>query len=167
MNFLRADSSCGELALHVVERHRQLPELVGRVDGDRLPEVARRDLLGGELEALDALRQRARDQVAADQREQQRDPARDQDLVADGRDVRTMSDAGEEYTSTAADATVERDRIGGLGDRAGTRVLGAGAHPADVATAVLGDRERQRRASPPGGSSRPARRAAAARRHVG
>ena len=44
-----------ELALHVVERDRQLPELVGRVDRDRVVEVAGRDLLGGQLEPLDPL----------------------------------------------------------------------------------------------------------------
>ena len=52
-----------------------------------MPNSPRGDLLGGALEPLDALREPARDQIAADQREQQRDAAGDQDLVADDRDA--------------------------------------------------------------------------------
>ena len=69
-----------ELALHVVEGDRELAELVVGVDRDRAREVARGDLLGGALEPLDALRERARDQPAGEHRERERDRARDQDL---------------------------------------------------------------------------------------
>src|SRR5207302_3564494 len=74
-----------ELLLHLVERDRELSELIGGVDRDRLLEVPRRDLLGRELQALDALGERPGDEIAANQREQKRDPARDQDLMLDDR----------------------------------------------------------------------------------
>ena len=61
-----------ELALHLVERARQLAELVLGVDRERCDEPAGRDLLGGALEPLHAAREPPGDQVAAEQRDQQR-----------------------------------------------------------------------------------------------
>ena len=76
-----------ELVLHVVERGRELAELVVGVGADRVREVARRDLARGVLEPADALRQRARHEVAGQQRDHERDPAGDQDLAPDQRDA--------------------------------------------------------------------------------
>ena len=82
MNFLRADSSCASWRCISLKATASWPSSSRGVDRDRVLEVARGDLLGRELESLDPLRQRAGHEVAADQREQQRDPAGDQDLVA-------------------------------------------------------------------------------------
>ncbi len=116
----------GELPLHVVERDGQLTELVGRVDRDRVLEIAGGDLLGGALQSLDPLGERPRDEIPADQREQQRDPSGDQDLVADDRDV--AHDVGDRrrVDDHRADAALVGDRIGGLGHGAARRGLGAG-----------------------------------------
>ncbi len=144
MNFLRADSSWASWRCIVVEGDRQLPQLVARVHRDRLIEVPGRHLLGGQLEALDPLGQRPRHQVAADQRQQQRDPARHQDLVADGGhradDVRGRRRVDDHRGRSA----VVRDRVGRLGHRAGARALGAGAH-ARAPGRLARHRERQRR----------------------
>ena len=71
-----------ELPLHVVERHRQLAQLVARVDRDWAVEVSRRDLLGGSLEPLDPLGQPPCHQISTGQRQQERDAPGYQDLVA-------------------------------------------------------------------------------------
>ena len=76
MNCLRARSQPRELALHVVERGGELAELVVGVDVDRVGEVAGRDLARGALEPLDAARQRARDEVAAEHGERRARPRR-------------------------------------------------------------------------------------------
>ena len=76
-----------ELVLHVVERGRELAQLVVGVGADRVREVAGGDLAGGLLEPADALRQRARHEVAGQQRDRQRDAAGEQDLAADQVDV--------------------------------------------------------------------------------
>ena len=55
-----------ELALHVVEGGAELAELVVGVGLDAVGEVAGRDLARGALEPLDAQRQRARHEVAAE-----------------------------------------------------------------------------------------------------
>ena len=65
-----------ELVLHVVERGRELAELVVGVGADRVREVARRHLARRLLEPADALRQRARHEVAGEQRDHQRDRRR-------------------------------------------------------------------------------------------
>jgi hypothetical protein len=75
----------GELLLHVIEGDRELAELVGGVNADRVAEVTRRHLLGRQLEPLDALGQGPSDQIPADQRQQQRNPAGDEDLVPNDR----------------------------------------------------------------------------------
>ena len=72
-----------ELSLHLVERARELPELVLGVHRERRDEPSAGHLLGGVLEALYAAREPAGDQVAADQREQQRAGAGHQDAPAD------------------------------------------------------------------------------------
>ena len=72
-----------ELALHVVERARELAELVVAVGREDRREVARRDALGALLEQLHAARDRARHEEAADEREQQPERAGDEDLAAD------------------------------------------------------------------------------------
>ena len=82
-----------ETLLHLVERDRELADLVGGVDRDRVREVAVGDLLGRRLEPAQAARVRARDQPARRQRREQRDPPGDQDLAADQGDV--VLDVGE------------------------------------------------------------------------
>ena len=62
----------GELVLHVVERGRELAQLVVGVGADRVREVARGHLGRRALQALDAQRERARHQVAGDDRDHQR-----------------------------------------------------------------------------------------------
>ena len=76
-----------ELVLHVVERGGELAQLVVGVGADRVREVAGRHLARGLLEPLHAQRQRARHEVAGQQRDHERDAAGDQDLLADDRDV--------------------------------------------------------------------------------
>ena len=73
----------GELALHVVQRARELAELVVLVDREDRGEVAARDLAGAALERPHAARHRARDDEAAGEREQQPERAGDEDLAAD------------------------------------------------------------------------------------
>ena len=87
MNCLRARSSRASWRLHVVERGRQLPELVVGVGPDRLREVARGDLARRALEPLHARGQRPRDEVAGEDRDHERDAAREQHLAADQLDV--------------------------------------------------------------------------------
>ena len=118
MNFLRVCSSWRELALHLVEGDRQLAELVARVDRDRVVEVAGRDLLGGELEPLDPLAQRPGHEVAADQREQKRDPARHEDLVAHDGDAADDVRDRVGVDDHRADPSLVADGVGGLGDGA-------------------------------------------------
>ena len=64
MNSLRALSSTRETLLHLVERDRELADLVGGVDRDRGREVAVGDLLGRRLEPAQAARVRAGDEPA-------------------------------------------------------------------------------------------------------
>ena len=75
----------GELVLHRPEGPRELPELVLRVDLEARREVAARHLPGRPLEALDPLAERPRDQCARDEREQERDRPREEDLAPDER----------------------------------------------------------------------------------
>ncbi len=76
-----------ELSLHVVERDRELTELVSRVHRNRAVEVPGRNLFGRQLEPLHAPCQPPGDHITPDQREQQRDSPGDQDLVTYRRDV--------------------------------------------------------------------------------
>ena len=76
MNSLRAWSSRASLRCISLKATRELAELVLGVDRDRVGEVARRDLAGRALEALDAPREHARRVVAARHRDDQRDHAR-------------------------------------------------------------------------------------------
>ena len=87
MNCLRARVEPGELALHVVERGRELAQLVVGVGLDRVGEVAGRHLPRGLLEPLDARGERARDEVAADRGEHERERAGGEDAAADQLDV--------------------------------------------------------------------------------
>ena len=84
MNSLRALSSRARL-LHPIERHRELSNLVGGVHGDRDREVALGDLLGGRLEPAQAPGVGARREKTGEQRREDGDRARDQDLAADQR----------------------------------------------------------------------------------
>ena len=72
-----------EPVLHLVERARELAQLVVGVDRDGLGEVAGRDLAGAALEALHAPREGVRGEVAGRRCEQQREQPRDQDLALD------------------------------------------------------------------------------------
>ena len=76
-----------QLALHLVERTRQLAQLVLGVDRDRVGEVSCRHLARSLLETLEPFRERVGRVVAADQRDQQGDASCDQDLALDQRDV--------------------------------------------------------------------------------
>ena len=110
----------GELVLHLVERDRELPQLVARVDRDRVPELAGGDLLGRQLEALDALRQRARRpgscrSARAAARSRRRPGSRGGRSRRCGR----CREAAPSRRSPPPPA-LERDRVRGLGDRART-----------------------------------------------
>ena len=76
-----------QLALHVGERRRELPELVVRVDLELGGEVALRDSLGGALQTQNANRQRPRDEHAQQQHDGERDRRRRQDPLTDQHDV--------------------------------------------------------------------------------
>jgi hypothetical protein len=89
-----------------------LAELVVRVGVDRVGEVARRDLARGTLEPLDAPGQRARDDVAGQRGEHQRDRACHQDPLADQLDVRlhVRQRVGEHGHAAHLVVADERDR---------------------------------------------------------
>ena len=102
-----------ELGLHVVERGRELAELVVGVGADRVREVARGHLAGRALEPLHAQRQRARHEVAGEQRDHERRRAGDEDLAADQRHVGL--DVGERVREhrDADDLLARHQRLGG------------------------------------------------------
>jgi hypothetical protein len=105
-----------QLALHVAEGERQLPELVAGVDLDRVAEVAGGDPLGGDLQALDPRGDPARHEVAADERQEQREQAGDEDVVADQRDiVGDVDGCGEQHHPR--DLPCVANRVRRLGDR--------------------------------------------------
>ena len=132
-----------ELALHLVEGNRQLPQLIVGVDLYRVVEVAGRHLLGRELQALDALAQRPRDEVAADQRQQQRDPAGDEDLVPHDLDAVHDVRDGVGVDDHRADPALVVDGVGGLRNGPVARRLDARLGRARHRR-LAGDAERQR-----------------------
>ena len=75
-----------QLALHLVECARQLPELVLGVHRERRDEPARRDLLRRALESLHPAREPPGDQIAAEQSDEQRARARDEHAPPDQAD---------------------------------------------------------------------------------
>jgi len=72
-----------EAARPLFRGQRELTELVRAVEREPRAEVAAGHALGAPLEALDARRERARDDEAADHREQQGERAGDENPVAD------------------------------------------------------------------------------------
>ena len=144
MNCLRARSSCASWRCMSLKATRELAELVVGVDRDRAREVAGGDLLGRLLQALDALRERARDQPAGEHRERERDRAGDEDLRADDRDValdvghrrRVDGDLGD---AAVAGAAAPRPRR-----RARRRTPPSRSRCGRVRAAVVGRRQRER-----------------------
>ncbi len=67
----------GELAAHVVEGAREVPELVGAVDGEARAEVARGDPARARLDAAHVPRDALGDEEAREQREGEQDLALD------------------------------------------------------------------------------------------
>ncbi len=147
-----------ELALHVVERRAELAELVVGVGLDAVGEVAARDLARGALEPLDAQRQRARHQVAAEHRDQERDRAADEDPPPHQRDVglHVGEPVGEHRDAAHAPALDQRlgherlapepRRLGGArGLAGGERGLGDRLHVVDLDAAGVGVGEHEQR----------------------
>ena len=114
MNFLRASSSCLSWRCIWLKAIASCPSSSLESTCDRVVEVARRHLLGRELQPLDALAQRPRDEVAADQRQQQRDPAGDEDLVP--HDLDAVHDVRDRVgvDDHRADPALVADGVGGL-----------------------------------------------------
>ncbi len=112
MNSLRALSRRREPLLHLVERARELADLVGRVDRDRRVEVAPGDLLRRLLEPAQALRVRARREPAGRERREQRDQSGDHDLAPDEGDavVDVRESGGEDGDPGGLVVDEERDR---------------------------------------------------------
>ena len=125
MNFLRADSSWASWCCIALKATASCPSSSLESTADRVLEVAGGDLLGGVFEPLDPLGERPGLQVAADQRQQQGDPARHQDLVTDDRDV--ADDVGDRrrVDDHPRDAAVVGDGVGRLGDLPGPGAFGA------------------------------------------
>ena len=119
--------ACGvelrELDPHPFERHRELTELVGRVDREARGEVAARHAGGRGLQPPDAAAVRLGDAVAREQRGHERDRAGHQHPPPDERDVRL--DVGERHREHGdlADALLVADRHRGLGEPPGVAGL--------------------------------------------
>ena len=147
-----------QLALHVVEGGGELAELVVRVGLDAVGEVAARDLARGALEPLDAQRQRARHEVAAEHRDQERERAGDEDPAADQRHVvlHVAEPVGEHRDAAHLAALDQRlgherlapepRRLGGARRAAGgERGLGDRLHVVDLDPAAVGVGEHEQR----------------------
>ena len=132
MNSLRALSRRREALLHLVEGHRELADLVGRVDRDRGGEVAVGHLLGGLLEPAQAARVRTRHEPAGAQRREQRDRPRDEDLAPDQGDVVVdVVEAGRKDRDPARLALVEQRHRGLAEALAADRLDRARERPGD------------------------------------
>ena len=175
-----------EPLLHLVEGHRELADLVGGVDRDRVREVAVGDLLGGALEPAQAAGVGAGDQLAGAERGEQRDRSGDQDLAADQRDVvvdvgrgrwrRLRSSVGWPSSSSGTAVSPSRSSptpstalAGEAVDqrRRGRRVAGGDGGPLELG---VGDHERRLgpgRARADAEDASPGRRCAGRRRRAG
>ena len=140
MNSRRAVSRRAQPPAHLVERLGELADLVPRADRDRHAEVALGDPLRGLLESAQAAGVVAGSDERGEQRRDQRDPAGDQRLTADQRDVRLdvverrreddhparHAGAGG-ARSPAVSGASPSDREGGLADPAAADRLDPGA----------------------------------------
>ena len=141
----------GQLTAHVVQRARQLPDLVLAVDREAGAEVPCGDAPGAGLHGADPPGQPPRHEEAREQREQACGAAGDQDAAADDRDARLHVAQGAREDRDASDAPPaavlrvrEGERQGDLADPPVRPGLGAARLAAAGRRGLDGGREVQR-----------------------
>ena len=118
MNFLRVSSSCPSwrcISLKAIASWPSSSLESTAIGWSKSPAAT---FSAAQLEPLDPLAQRPGHEVAAHQREQNRDPARDEDLVAHDGDAADDVRDRVGVDDHRADPSLVADRVGGLGDGA-------------------------------------------------